>query len=98
PPTSPLFPYTTLFRSHEYQRRTDGRHVLDGDRGTGDEHGARWIVGLGHRGRGFSAGPAGRAVAACIEYEYEYEYDSHAEGISRRDRKSTRLNSSHRTI
>src|SRR2546430_11141699 len=78
PPSSTLFPYTTLFRSgcagagREYQRARDGvdhGHVLHAPPPYGDRGGDREASGDGGL-----AGAAGR------------------------DRKSTRLNSSHSQI
>src|SRR5207248_10113363 len=79
PPTSPLFPYTTLFRSGvqaERGFRADGALGVDGAGGPGESGPARVLQ---------------RAVRPL----------SGEEGTARaveRDRKSTRLNSSHRTI
>src|SRR2546422_2762177 len=75
PPRSPLFPYTTLFRSH-------GAALA--------ERAARGIPGIAARARARGAADVQHARAR------------HAEGAARRsgraarrDRKSTRLNSSH---
>src|SRR5439155_25607789 len=65
PPSSTLFPYTTLFRSPQSQRR---RHVTAGDAATDR---ISWIPTRGHDQCGLA---------------------------SQRDRKSTRLNSSHVAI
>src|SRR5438094_6218076 len=76
PPTSTLFPYTTLFRSPQPQQ-------------------------FGH---GFGAGGRRRERVAAGEQleEHDAEREHVRPGIDRRrdaeDRKSTRLNSSHRTI
>src|SRR5437879_8252073 len=66
PPTSTLFPYTTLFRSPRQRRQ---RH-----------HGG----GEGHRGR------PELGSSACVQGQVCR--------VRQRDRKSTRLNSSHRCI
>src|SRR5437762_8945240 len=76
PPTSTLFPYTTLFRSRE--RRLDDLRVVEGERGE--------IVDVEPRGaRRVSRG--GDLVIAQLEQREIGQ-----------DRKSTRLNSSHRCI
>src|SRR5439155_24849199 len=75
PPRSPLFPYTTLFRSHFHARRL--RH--HGVRGAG---GARCQARMSRARRG----GAGRRRRFRTE-----------PGVPR-DRKSTRLNSSHVAI
>src|SRR5262245_64723362 len=72
PPTSTLFPYTTLFRSHVERRAAIGRRL--GGREVGPRHGRLLRRGAGNRGLG------GRG-ACCARFG--------------RDRKSTRLNSSH---
>src|SRR5207248_9157219 len=78
PPSSPLFPYTTLFRSGG----SDGleRRAPRGRRWC--ERGCRGRSG--HRGRGPRARPSGEIRRF------------RPRGLG--DRKSTRLNSSHRTI
>src|SRR2546427_4058104 len=81
PPSSPLFPYTTLSRSPgpERQARQDGGQVhADDDPAGGGEQ----------RGPG-SARHRGRTRDQPDEREVER---------ARRDRKSTRLNSSHSQI
>src|SRR5699024_12638757 len=96
PPRSPLFPYTTLFRSPKATRHTQDelrqRHDIricrrsvasDGPevfRGTLLSRGARWRVPLA----------ATRLPQLCITRG--------APSCSSRDRKSTRLNSSHVSI
>src|SRR5690349_22128140 len=72
PPRSTLFPYTTLFRSHEHDQPADRA----GDRGGGRR--------AGHRGAGR---PGVRRRGGCGR--------GGAVHHGRRDRKSTRLNSSH---
>src|SRR5207248_11752136 len=94
PPISPLFPYTTLFRSFQgLSRQTERwRPVFDELRGA---------IGTEESG--------GRARRL---YPAEYRVDRLCSGVSdgnqrvcgvrtahrAKDRKSTRLNSSHRTI
>src|SRR5256885_5878743 len=88
PPRSPLFPYTTLSRSHrdrdlvEYHRRPLGG---DDQRPADDEF-------EGHRG------PAGQSRIA-VEVDAEQPARAGAEPEEPdQDRKSTRLNSSHLVI
>src|SRR5947207_7249924 len=76
PPRSPLFPYTTLFRSGQ---RLDGLHVVDCCAGSGAFT--------------FEALSRGASRVDAIEP------GRHAVPILRaKDRKSTRLNSSHTVI
>src|SRR5437773_7542620 len=84
PPTSTLFPYTTLFRS----RCTDSRRL---DIRPDKERlflvvvrGAIWPRGANYGGRG--------------RHQRRDRRHNHAEHSGKRDRKSTRLNSSHITI
>src|SRR5204863_1187957 len=79
-PRSSLFPYTTLFRSH---RQDDGDHVTCGPRCPFDGC-------LLQRG-GFQRD----AVDQKIRIERIQPMCNHQKGIEDRDRKSTRLNSSH---
>src|SRR3712207_7297579 len=82
PPRSPLFPYTTLFRSGAAPRiggRGEGSRVDPAVRAAlvvGPEHGAADVVGAARARRG-----VGRRRQ-----------------VLSRDRKSTRLNSSHANI
>src|SRR3712207_8809984 len=84
PPTSTLFPYTSLFRSlavehrqrlqlvhHQPHARRAGRAVFAG--------GGEDVVGLGRE-------------------DERFEVDLHRPHVVRPDRKSTRLNSSHANI
>src|SRR5690606_40176263 len=78
PPTSPLFPYTTLFRS------------TPPGRGTKPDQRKRALRGLREAARAASCSGPGRVRSfgpSC------HGSGGHAE--KRRDRKSTRLNSSH---
>src|SRR2546430_9962983 len=79
PPRSTLFPYTTLFRSHD--RREGGR---GGDRRDG---GAR------RPARGAVAGAVSSSGGACGT-----PCEARPRSRAWRDRKSTRLNSSHSQI
>src|SRR5690242_21353795 len=82
PPTSTLFPYTTLFRSeHLHEERPD--HA--GGEEEGSDRGADELV---HREKPrLQAGVADAEVAAVDEHRQQGA-----------DRKSTRLNSSHMSI
>src|SRR5256885_14578400 len=71
PPRSTLFPYTTLFRSHDDRGRVHGQ-----DAGQDLDPGLSWH--------------------ALVEHDEVDLVD--AEQVERRDRKSTRLNSSHLVI
>src|SRR5207248_11665693 len=86
PPISPLFPYTTLFRSEVGARRGEDRGV--GALGLHLGAHAPVIDGEGEvccqQGQGFAVGAAQWLVVGPLS--------------DRQDRKSTRLNSSHRTI
>src|SRR2546430_5307064 len=84
PPRSTLFPYTTLFRSHvAAQRRPDDR----GHRAR--RRGRRTAARCRQRLELVRALPAvGGALLEAFHYDVR----------ERRDRKSTRLNSSHRQI
>src|SRR5207248_11373930 len=96
-PRATLFPYTTLFRSDE-QRGGDADREIDheGDGALaviGDLHGERHALG-GHE-------LAAVASATIEERRGELVPDGHLElqvTVGHEDRKSTRLNSSHRTI
>src|SRR3712207_7668855 len=83
PPRSTLFPYTTLFRS-------TGRHAHEG---TGRNRRAIGVVDVGESD-----------TAGCVdERPVEGDADASAQralevDLARRDRKSTRLNSSHANI
>src|SRR5947208_10080798 len=79
PPTSTLFPYTTLFRS---RYNTDVAHTTVNWNVCGSLPGSSGCYGSG------SLGPFGR-VGALMEGEPK---------TNRKDRKSTRLNSSHQII
>src|SRR3712207_9290357 len=94
PPRSPLFPYTTLFRS-----TADVHADQDGD---ADGHGQ---AGIGHRGGDVERGqlrPADRLDLGAddldddVEHAVDQERDPHRAPPP--DRKSTRLNSSHANI
>src|SRR5699024_11235629 len=88
-PTSPSFPYTTLFRSPHHHRRRQGRRPVEG---RADDRRDDRIAGIEpaesrRRGPRFR-----RCVPAASLDELGIGRRSH------RDRKSTRLNSSHVSI
>src|SRR5947208_10845840 len=74
PPRSTLFPYTTLFRSHQVARLAFVRVLLAAIEEIGH---VRVLLGLGHM----------QLSDAAVR-----------QGLRERDRKSTRLNSSHQII
>src|SRR5207248_11208771 len=85
PPSSPLFPYTTLFRSVSIDQYA---HVAS-------------FFNANLAGKfPFVANPAAATPDASPEdlRTFFEMLDSEAKGIKATDRKSTRLNSSHRTI
>src|SRR3712207_8360676 len=85
PPRSTLFPYTTLFRSggvEEAQKREQEGE----EREDGEERLVGEVAGEGHE----------VVLAHLLEGKLE-ELDE-AEVLGQRDRKSTRLNSSHANI
>src|SRR3712207_7755367 len=109
PPRSTLFPYTTLFRSFgETVEQLVGR--LCGGRGelpvghlTGPRDSRRlteaWQVGAA---LAESGGPIGRRLQEGVERAegapHSHELEPGPEGRGARDRKSTRLDSSHAHI
>src|SRR3712207_8748668 len=88
PPRSPLFPYTTLFRSLLAVRRVADRHAA------GVEVRAPQVARVLGRGVG---PPADRAAQASLAHCWTRRAFG---GIDRgrADRKSTRLNSSHANL
>src|SRR5438309_4324599 len=92
PPSSTLFPYTTLFRSCQQPwtwQRTCDRMIASRDSLKKDVAGIR---SLGLTGSGSS-----EYAAECVRLPLQNELGIHTESISG-DRKSTRLNSSHSSI
>src|SRR5205085_12281542 len=88
--TSPLFPYTTLFRSRGVRlaRWAGFRGVV---------YGIIARVDKGQRAR--AARPAGPFRSLAVHRpEIERELEIHGRIMRRQDRKSTRLNSSHSQI
>src|SRR5690242_21436507 len=88
-PIYTLFPYTTLFRSEV----DDAAEVV-----LGDGLGAGAHVGAEHRLVGRGVGGAGRGGAVAVDVRDEHLPDLLGQGEVVRDRKSTRLNSSHMSI
>src|SRR4051812_49783156 len=90
PPSSPLFPYTTLFRSHRWH---DGLSLLLGGRREGEffEAAEGLLADLADAGR------VAQAVGKHGDIGHRREYGP-ADWQSAADRKSTRLNSSHMSI
>src|SRR3712207_7619389 len=85
PPTSTLFPYTTLFRS--------------GTSGAGRETGARVCGGVAERrGNGLQSRLHGFKSRLHLASAPRVERAGRQTGLGRLDRKSTRLNSSHANI
>src|SRR5690348_17537433 len=83
PPSSTLFPYTTLFRSGRLHRVPAGGGVRRPvNRPGAGEQGAERVPRVGAE----AGGPPGRPHPAVRD------------GVPERDRKSTRLNSSHPSI
>src|SRR5256885_9131655 len=82
PPRSTLFPYTTLFRSHEADRRR-------GQRARADVAGAF---------AGGAARPRRRLSPERQRGRRDRRAGAGVERLERGDRKSTRLNSSHLVI
>src|SRR5207249_10646311 len=88
PPPSPLFPYTTLFRSSSARLSS----TSGGDSGRGPDRGARAVPGRARVRRGASAADPSRVRGPGTD-------QGAARAVDRgRDRKSTRLNSSHVSI
>src|SRR5207248_9212512 len=91
PPTSPLFPYTTLFRSFlpPHRCRPSGPRPPPSSRRRTST--PRRAFGDGTRAEGIAAAPfrGGRVNAPVSPF---------GPNARQTDRKSTRLNSSHRTI
>src|SRR5699024_12567069 len=98
PPRSPLVPYTTLFRSAAQARETELEEELLQLAQIRDEHLAFVVdeeVGLARvRGR---ERPLGQVVDE-VRGRAEGVLDEADDLAQRRDRKSTRLNSSHVSI
>src|SRR3712207_8424755 len=94
PPRSTLFPYTTLFRSRLLHRARRGEDLGEDRRQQGP---AAPEAGGGRRGGGRSRRDADHLAPAAPPVR-AVELLRHPGGGRRRDRKSTRLNSSHANI
>src|SRR5207248_9104803 len=95
-PTSPLFPYTTLFRSPRIQDWAwMGRHKDPQRKAELLESVAEYL--LEHGLAELSLRPLAHAVGTSPRILL-YHFGSKEELVASADRKSTRLNSSHRTI
>src|SRR5207248_7638190 len=90
PPTATLFPYTTLFRSRDQRHEPEQRMLL----GAGDPHHAYGLV------HGQRDAPDRRLMhrAVVLVGPRSVREQPRDRGLHFADRKSTRLNSSHRTI
>src|SRR5206468_10985876 len=97
PLTSPLFPYTTLFRSDPPARACSDCVVGWLDRGIGLHRGHRDRSGSGLADARAATHVFGARVAAALLGTRRRRGDILAL-LGRRDRKSTRLNSSHDQI
>src|SRR5437763_2406226 len=84
-PRSTLFPYTTLFRSHNHLLRSSPQTIYMHVRGQGDP--ARIATTL-HSALALSRTPLAAPAAAAPQPALDLDTD----------RKSTRLNSTHRCI
>src|SRR3712207_7993161 len=84
PPRSPLFPYTTLFRSAELA----------------DLHGkdAALVFSSGYVSNQAGISTIARLIPDCLILSDAQNHNSMIEGVRQSDRKSTRLNSSHANI
>src|SRR5207248_11044615 len=87
-PPSPLFPYTTLFRSDAAAHEHAAAFHVNRAHRIAEQHHAQH-----HPGSWFSDSLLGDA--ADVEHRRRQIVEDHGSGIT--DRKSTRLNSSHRT-
>src|SRR5207249_11680312 len=98
PPLSTLFPYTTLFRSHPRWNLTEDRVLLP------DEDDQERIHELIYRVKRDSGVPDMIAFIDALMTKYGVESfiagcsEIHIVAKTMRDRKSTRLNSSHVSI
>src|SRR5207248_6313796 len=98
PPPSPLFPYTTLFRSEPVDEETELERVLPVIRGLVDG-GATAQISIDTSKAAVAAEALG-AGATLVNDVTALRGDPEVARLlaERGDRKSTRLNSSHRTI
>src|SRR5690606_40337593 len=89
-PRSTLFPYTTLFRSQRLDRAEAAflRQALHREQRHHEKHGQREKLEEDVGGRKFLR-------AGAVGFENPGEHKTHYSEKKHRDRKSTRLNSSH---
>src|SRR3712207_8367521 len=93
PPRSTLFPYTTLFRSGGHAGRTLRARQLPGVPAAADP-----VDDADHRVRRPAAGRPGPAGLVGLPEADAAQLDRPLSRRADRDRKSTRLNSSHANI
>src|SRR5207249_10717255 len=97
-PTSTPFPYTTLFRSRGGRRKTSPRRTTGRARGVPDRQAGRASDADPHRLDRRAPLDARLFSAHRVEYAARWIVQLAAEHEPARDRKSTRLNSSHVSI
>src|SRR5256885_13075003 len=90
PPRSTLFPYTTLFRSHEHRVGADALGHLGLDLDLGAARGREPDV------LAVADAAIGRRLRMDLDIVFLLQLGE--PGVGARDRKSTRLNSSHLVI
>src|SRR3712207_8688027 len=91
PPTPPLFPYTTPFRSHMYGKRP---YAIE------DESRNNWVVAMVSLGEGWHHNHHAFPTSAkhgLARFQFDPSY-AVIRALQALDRKSTRLNSSHANI
>src|SRR5207244_6303229 len=92
PPRSPLFPYTTLFRSlgpSDLRRHADGSISIGGEKVDNPED---------YKGQPLPGGPTDPANIANVQQQAQAAAANKDDRTAQVDRKSTRLNSSHQII
>src|SRR5207248_11291598 len=89
PPSATLFPYTTLFRSLRISPLLEGIRTLSGEK-------IQWYLASELRDRIRNAKVRVTVIDKLARKQYEVEPRAYEGRLL--DRKSTRLNSSHRTI
>src|SRR3546814_1778835 len=100
--TDTLFPYTTLFRSSSNDG-SSGDAMADGGRGGdgGNGNGGDAYAGAGTGGDGGRGGDGGTASANAGSFDMSNAMNGSSNAaagimmVAQKDRKSTRLNSSH---
>src|SRR5206468_11770437 len=97
PPASPLFPYTTLFRSDLYLETMEQTYCAKEDRFLPDRYVEGTCPYCGYdKARGDQCDNCGRSLDPVELIGPRCHFDGTTP--ERRDRKSTRLNSSHDQI